>query len=172
MYNEEEDKNKNKEPVLYQGVELKLKYREEVENIKCEDINVDDMAEAVTLGEKMIEFTALKGGVGLAAPQIGIFKNIIVWENNKERIFQIGFNPKYYIDGKKVNTVEGCLSYPDENYYCSRGKYIRAIYFVPNKEKNELFKVTRKLHGQEAIRFQHETDHLDGITIAMIGRKL
>jgi len=150
---------------------FELKFREEVENISCEDITEEEMQTAVELGKKMIEFAVQNGGVGLSAPQIGILKNIIIWEG-KENIFHIGFNPQIYPDGKIIKTVEGCLSYPGETYYLERYKEIRAVYYVPAKEKNELFKVTRKLIGNEAIKFQHERHHLQGITISMIGKKI
>jgi len=156
---------------IKEKLELKLRYREEVENVVCEEITPDELERAVKLGEEMIKFSASNGGVGLSGPQIGINKKIIVWQY-KDGMYQMGFNPQYYNNGKKIKTIEGCLSYPNENYYLQRRKYVRAIYYVPNKERTELVKLSRNLRGEESIIFQHETDHINGITISMIGEKL
>lgn len=151
-------------------MDLQLKYREDVENVKCEDINEEEAEEYKELAEQMIEFAVQNGGMGLSAPQIGIHKKLIVWEG-KEDTFHIGFNPNYYPDGKDTNTVEGCLSYPDEQYFLGRKKSIRAVYYALN-QGGRLVKITRKMTNDEAIVFQHETDHVYGITIAMKGKKL
>ena len=149
---------------------LQLKYKEEVENVKCDDINEEEAEQYKELAEQMIEFAVQNGGMGLSAPQIGIHKKLIVWEG-KEDTFHIGFNPSYYADGKDTNTVEGCLSYPDEQYFLTRKKSIRAVYYALN-QGGKLVKITRKMINDEAIVFAHETDHINGITIAMIGKKL
>lgn len=149
---------------------LELKLRENVENVVCEEVKEEDSEELVLIAQAMIEFTAKNGGVGLSGPQVGINKRIIVWQS-KENTFMIGFNPSYYPDGKKVNTVEGCLSYPEEEYYVSRRKRIRAVFYALNQAGN-FVKIARSMSGDEAIVFAHETDHINGITIAMIGRKL
>ena len=149
---------------------LQLKYKEEVENVKCDDINEEEAGQYKELAEQMIEFAVQNGGMGLSAPQIGIHKKLIVWEG-KENTFHIGFNPSYYPDGKDTNTVEGCLSYPDEQYFLTRKKSIRAVYYALN-QGGKLVKITRKMTNDEAIVFAHETDHINGITIAMIGKKL
>jgi len=150
-------------------MELELKLREEVEGVECVDVEDDEIAGSIKLGEAMIKFCAENGGAGLAAPQVGFNKRLIVWMS-KDNIFQIGFNPKFYKDGKKINTVEGCLSYPNEQYYVQRWKYIVAVYDVPNKERTRLVQIARKMRGEEAIVFQHETDHTNGKTIATRGK--
>lgn len=150
-------------------MELELKLREEVEGVECLDVTNEEIAGSIKLGEAMIKFCAENGGAGLAAPQVGFNKRLIVWMS-KDNIFQIGFNPKFYKDGKKINTVEGCLSYPNEQYYVSRWKYIVAVYEVPSKERTHLVQIARKMRGEEAIIFQHETDHTNGKTIGMKGK--
>jgi peptide deformylase len=151
--------------------EVRLYQREEVENVSCEDVKENELSEMISLGEEMIKFANDNGGAGLSAPQIGFLKKVIVWKS-KENLFSIGFNPRYYKDGKITNTAEGCLSYPNETYFMQRYKYIRAVYFVPNEEKTSLVQISRRMRGEEAIIFQHETDHINGITIAMKGKKI
>ena len=150
---------------------LELRLREEVENVECEDIYEEEASGFIPIAQAMIEFTAKNGGVGLSAPQIGINKKLIVWQG-KNNTFHIGFNPTFYSKGKKINTVEGCLSYPEEEYYISgRRKYIQAVYYALN-QGGKLVKIARSMRDDEAIVYQHEVDHVNGKTIAMIGRKL
>ena len=98
-------------------------------------------------------------GIGLAAPQIGI----------EERAFAIildgqpvtCFNPEVGVFSKeKTVMTEGCLSFPDAAINVNRPSAVRVAY------ENELgTRVTVSLFGIEAKCFQHELDHLDGITM-------
>ena len=88
----------------------------------------------------------------------------------KEGLYQLAVNPVYYKDGKATNTIEGCLSYPGEQYFVKRHKYIRAVYYSVNRKTKKLVKVMKKLTGEAAIIYQHETDHCNGITIATKGK--
>lgn len=150
-------------------MELDLKLGEDIEGVECTDIKVKDIAGTLKLGETMVQFCAESGGAGLAAPQVGFTKNLIIWMS-KENMFQVGFNPRLYKNGKKIHTVEGCLSYPEEQYFVSRWKEIVAVYYVPDKEKEKLIQISKRMKGEEAIIFQHETDHLSGKTIATRGK--
>lgn len=151
---------------------MELKFKEEIEDIETEDIAYEEITEMKKVGEDMIKFCADHGGLGLAGPQVGINKKIIVWMY-KDNLFQIGFNPTYFpADGKKTKTtkfLEGCLSYPDEVYATKRYKYVRACYFLPSSDGTALTRVSRRLSGSEAVVFQHETDHLVGKTISTVG---
>jgi len=150
---------------------LELLFRKEVEGVVCEDIHEEEASEFIPIAQAMIEFTVNNGGLGLSAPQVGINKKLIVWQG-KNNTFHIGFNPTFYSKGKKINTVEGCLSYPEEEYYVSeRRKYIQAVYYALN-QGGKLVKIARSMRDDEAIVYQHEVQHLDGTTIAMIGRRL
>lgn len=147
--------------------ELKLVNSELIEDCDCEEITQDEFEEIKTLGEAMIKKCIELGGVGLAAPQIGIFKKMFVWKNS-ENTFQIAINPKYFMKEKKrTNIIEACLSYPERTYYMSRYKKISASFYV--LKDGELQRIYRTLSGRQAYIFQHETDHINGITIAMKG---
>lgn len=150
---------------------LELLFKEDVENVECEEIIEEEAKEYILIAQAMIEFVAKNGGVGLSAPQVGIKKQLIVWQG-KDNTFHIGFNPKFFSKGKKINTIESCLSYPEEEYFVSgRRKYIQAVYYALN-QGGKLVKITRSMRDDEAIIYQHEVHHIEGKTIAMIGRPL
>lgn len=152
---------------------LELSLREEVENVICDEITEEEASEYIPIAQAMIEFTIKNGGMGLSAPQVGINKRLIVWMG-KNNTFHIGFNPTFFKkDTKLINTVEGCLSYPDEEYFLEkkRRKYIQAVYYALN-QGGKFVKVARSMRDDEAIVYQHEVDHINGTTIAMIGKRI
>lgn len=103
--------------------------------------------------------------VGLAAIQI----------NQPWRIFVINFNGdlRSFINPVMVEAKgltlsrEACMSLPGKEYIRPRNNDIRVIYQTP-LGKTE----TIKLVGKAAEVFQHEIDHLDGLTLADIGMEL
>lgn len=106
-----------------------------------------------------------KDGVGLAAPQIGYNKRIFVINFNGDlRTF---INP--IITQAKGLTLsrEGCLSLPGKTFIRPRNTEINVLYQTP-LGKSE----SRKLVGLAANVFQHELDHLDGITLVDIGLEI
>ncbi len=147
---------------------MELLNKEEFLNIngECQVVREEETFDLIHKGEEMIQICLEKGGLGLAAPQIGILKRMFVWMNT-DSSFQIVFNPTFYQDGKKTNVVEGCLSFPGESYYLKRYKEIRAVFYTYDGSK--LIKNTKRLIGEKAFIFQHECQHLDGFTIADIG---
>lgn len=152
---------------------LELSFREEVENVICSEVTEEEAHEYIPIAQAMIEFTIKNGGLGLSAPQVGINKKLIVWMG-KENTFHIGFNPTFFKkDSKFINTVEGCLSYPNEDFFLEkrRRKYVQAVYFALN-QGGKLVKIMRPMRDDEAIVYQHEVDHINGITIAMVGKKI
>jgi len=106
--------------------------------------------------DEMIE-TMKKDGVGLAAPQVGINKRfIIVQTKNGPEPF---INPKIFSTSiRKVKSEEGCLSIPGVWGIVKRFNKVKVKAINRQGEK-----VLIKASGLEAIIFQHEIDHLDGI---------
>jgi len=101
-------------------------------------------------------------GVGIAAPQVGILKNIIWIQrfDKKNFPFEVYLNPEIieYSDEKQT-CLEGCLSIPkrrDTTY--TRSETIVIAYDQFNKKR-----VKEKVSGFTAVIFQHEIDHLNGI---------
>jgi peptide deformylase len=111
----------------------------------------DDIAELVSaLQEICIE----KNGAGLAANQIGVNLRIFVLNIDGMRVY---INPEIlHSESLAPFFGEGCLSFPNE-IICTR-RYEKITIWADNCE-------TRELEGLEAIAFQHELDHLDGITM-------
>jgi peptide deformylase len=101
-------------------------------------------------------------GVGIAAPQVGILKNII-WVQRYDKPgnpFEVYLNPKIIqYTKKKLNWVEGCLSVPGKrDTTTTRSFAILLDYLKPDKSRK-----TEMIEGFTAIIFQHEIDHLNGI---------
>ncbi len=109
------------------------------------------------LRDKMIEHK----GVGLSAPQLGIMTRAFMIGNPSDPDNIIGiFNPMI-VDYSEETVVyeEGCVSYPGMFIKIKRPRSIRVRYRMFNGET-----VTIKFDGYTARVFQHEYDHLNGIT--------
>ena len=107
------------------------------------------------MGETMYQ----ADGVGLAAPQVGILKRVIVVDPHDEVTGLVKLiNPEIIeADGEQVG-VEGCLSIPNFNATVKRPEHLKVKYL--DEEGNE--KVW-DAHGFPAEILSHEIDHLDGI---------
>ena len=108
----------------------------------------------------MIETMRSANGVGLAAPQVGISKRIIVVEDSEgdNRIALILINPKITRKKGKVKFCEGCLSLPGVSNDVIRPEFITVE--ALNLD-GDMLKINAD--GLLARIIQHETDHLDGI---------
>lgn len=100
-------------------------------------------------------------GVGIAAPQVGINKNIIWVQrfDKQEHPFEVYLNPKIIWRSKLLRKgMEGCLSIPNLREDVVRSYSIEIQY--TNKAGKEVKEV---VEGFTAVIFQHEVDHLYGI---------
>lgn len=100
-------------------------------------------------------------GVGIAAPQIGINKNLIVVQrfDKTGEPFESYINPKIIWRSKFIRKgVEGCLSIPDRREEVLRSNTIRLQYISKDGKIKE-----ENIEGFTAVIFQHEVDHLYGI---------
>src|SRR5271157_2390447 len=115
-------------------MELELVESKEVEKIECLEVSEIEAPVLIKLGEIMIQKCASWGGIGLAAPQVGVKKKMFVWQIGEDErggaSFQIVFNPKYFKNGKEIKMLEGCLSYKDDHYLVDRYKYITAVFYT------------------------------------------
>lgn len=138
-----------------------------VEGIVSDEVREEDVQDII---EEFLPHMRLllreTGGVGLTGIQVGIAKKFSIYypdpqDRSKEKIV---FNCKYFKDGNRIKHQEGCLSYELNNFIdVKRFKSIKAVYDEWDGEK--LVRKTEKLKGFEAVVFQHETDHQNGITI-------
>ncbi|MFL0352723.1 peptide deformylase [Xanthomarina sp. GH4-25] len=101
-------------------------------------------------------------GVGIAAPQVGILKNIILVQrfDKEEFPFEVYLNPKIieYSEQKQTYT-EGCLSIPNR----SETLYNRSYSIEIEYDTMENIHKTETVEGFTSVIFQHEIDHLNGI---------
>ena len=111
--------------------------------------------------EDMLETMYKNNGIGLAAPQIGVLKRLIVMDcsdkNTKAKPIKF-INPEILNFSSELNEFEeGCLSLPTQYAKVERPKSIDVQY------KDENGRMVKKLFsGIEATCLQHEIDHLDG----------
>ena len=101
---------------------MELALAKDVEGAICSDVTVEEAEDMMKLGYEMIDFCREKDGIGMAGPQVGILKNIIVKRDMVNPNFEIIFNPSFYREGSPITTVEGCLTYPGEHFFQRRFK--------------------------------------------------
>ena len=111
----------------------------------------------------MIKVMLDERGMGLAANQIGITKRFFAIGHESFDTFKksaIIWNPLIKKQSEeKIFDVEGCLSFPGIFVKVERPKQIEIEY-----ETTQGTKQTARLDGMESKCFQHECDHLEGIT--------
>ncbi len=128
---------------------------------KSEPVETVDAATAKLMAD-MLETMYDAPGVGLAAPQIGVTKRIIVADpaEDKETPRPLKMaNPEiiWSSDEKKIHE-EGCLSLPQEYDNVERPDKIRVKYIDENNKPQEL-----EADGLLSVIIQHELDHLEGV---------
>ena len=106
--------------------------------------------------DDMFETMYETGGVGLAAPQVGILKRIVVIDTTGEDPILL-INPRIVEASGEQTGNEGCLSLPGKSGIVTRPNYVKVVAQNENME-------TIELEGTELLAraFCHEIDHLDG----------
>ncbi|MDR2940241.1 MAG: peptide deformylase [Clostridiales bacterium] len=108
--------------------------------------------------DDMLETMHEKNGAGLAAPQVGILKRVVVIQVGEDSEVHEFINPVILESrGEQINP-EGCLSVPGESGYVKRPEYVKVMALDRNGEEFIL-----EGEGYLAITISHELDHLDGI---------
>lgn len=128
---------------------------------KCAPVStVDDEIRA--LMDDMLETMYAAPGIGLAAPQIGVTKRVVVVdvsEKNQPNAPLCLANPELlWKSDETAPHEEGCLSIPDLYADVERPVAVKVAYLDRDGEKREL-----DADGLLAICLQHEIDHIDGI---------
>ena len=122
---------------------------------------VDD--EVQQLAERMLDVMERAHGVGLAAPQLGILRRILVYRASDEDEPKVLINPELVerSDETEVGT-EGCLSLLGGELQVPVARHLRVRVSGRDASGDE---VDLDVEGFEARVIQHEIDHLDGILI-------
>lgn len=127
---------------------------DEVLTKKCKPVKMMT-PRTVELIEDMFDTLYESGGVGLAAPQVGVLKQIVVIDIGEGPLLLI--NPEI-VDASGTQTgSEGCLSLPGKAGQVTRPNYVKVKALDVNMEPVEY-------EGEELLAraFCHELDHLDG----------
>ena len=149
---------------------LKLQYITTPGNILREDLSsINTRSDDVKgLFSEMLKLCREHRGVGLAANQVGVRQNFFfvapsVMLTGHAKVGHMCINPRWEAvesDGARVAKGEGCLSLPGRTYDVHRWNVIRTSW-----DNNVGHRVERKLRGLAAQVFQHEHDHLRGVTL-------
>ncbi|KGB80502.1 peptide deformylase [Rhodovulum sp. NI22] len=119
-------------------------------------------AELRALADDMLETMYDAPGIGLAAPQIGVLKRLLVMDCVKEegaapRPMAL-FNPEIIWASDDMNTYEeGCLSIPEQYAEVDRPAEVQVRWIDPSGAQHE-----EHFKGLWATCVQHEIDHLNG----------
>jgi peptide deformylase len=123
---------------------------------------VTDFDESVTsLAERMTALMDEARGVGLAAPQIGVLRRVLVYRTAEEEPAVALVNPRVAVSGEEVETAEeGCLSLGAATVVVEveRPTTIMVEASSPEGEPLQI-----DAEGLVARVIQHELDHLDGV---------
>ncbi len=129
----------------------------------CEEVSEFDDTLGRLVDEMSIEMYASRG-VGLAAPQLGISKRVFVMDvtsGEKNDALRVFVNPRItWLSKELVILREGCLSMPGTMVSLERPECIEIEF-----QDVEGTKHTADFAGWESRIAQHETDHLDGISM-------
>lgn len=135
---------------------------------KSTDINpVTDNDDLILLIQRLFVTMEIEQGVGIAAPQVGILKNVFLFVRTDEPDYPIdvAINPRIINHPKETVCFErdGCLSVPDKSANTLRYPWIEVEYTNINgeliQERLEGYSRTGNFVG---VIFQHEFDHLQG----------
>jgi peptide deformylase len=119
-------------------------------------------AETRQLMDDMLETMYAAPGIGLAAPQVGVLKRVIVLDIDREEVKTgplVMANPEIVEASDEDATYEeGCLSVPEHYSDVARPAKVTVRYLDRDGKKQEMI-----CDGLLSTCVQHEIDHLDGI---------
>jgi peptide deformylase len=132
--------------------------------LRMQALEVDEADEAVAdLVERMTRLMQEARGVGLAAPQVGVLRRVLVYQTDDEEPVVALVNPRLTGSSEERESVdEGCLSLGAATVVVpvERPVTVTVEATTPDGET-----VTVEAEGLEARVIQHELDHLDGVLI-------
>ena len=160
-------------------------YGSEVLRNENVDVDINDKEGIAKLLEDMKDTLKVADGCGLAAPQVGVNKRLVIVDGREltetyaelKDFFRVMINPVVLEEGKETcEYSEGCLSIPGIYAEVRRPSKIKVEYYDENLEK-----VMEEFEGFACRMVQHELSHLEGnlfvdnvspIRRKMIARKL
>jgi peptide deformylase len=138
-------------------------YPDDVLKKKAEPVeSVDE--ELQRLIDDMVETMYAAPGIGLAAPQVGVSKRLIVVDvkaaYGEEASLYVLINPEIVESEGEVKSEEGCLSLP--GFTVSIDRFEKVTVKGLDREGNE---ISIPAEGMLAMALQHEIDHIEGTLI-------
>lgn len=127
---------------------------DEVLTKKCKEVTKMTLRTRMLI-EDMLDTMYEAAGVGLAAPQVGILKRIVVIDVGEGPVILV--NPEILETSGEQTGEEGCLSVPGKSGIVTRPDHVKVKAFDENMEEIEL-----EGDGLLARAFCHEIDHLEG----------
>jgi peptide deformylase len=124
----------------------------------CTTVNNPTSLSIKMLRDRMIKIMKKENGIGLAAPQVGRNEAIFIMKKNNKIITCINPSISWQSD-EQIDMKEGCLSFPKTFISLKRPSTI-VVEYTDTKGRRNIEKMT----GVEARCYQHELDHLSGIT--------
>jgi peptide deformylase len=139
---------------------LVRQYPDPVLRMKAKE--VEDLDDSVSgLVERMTQLMDEARGVGLAAPQLGVLRRVLVYRTDEEEPPVALVNPRLVSASEEVETAdEGCLSLGAASVVVEVERALRVTVegLTPAGDEKRI-----DAEGLEARVLQHELDHLDGI---------
>lgn len=142
-----------------------LVYPDPILKTRCTPVEALD-AETDALVQDLLD-TMLAAGhsVGVAAPQIGVTRRVVVVDVSKSKLGRdcnhgqlVLINPEILEREGQETVREGCMSVPDYTGNVSRASTV-VVEYLDRQGKDQVIRA----EGFEAIAIQHEIDHLDGL---------
>lgn len=138
-----------------------VKYPSTVLRSICDPITLFD-EELTVLVNKMIDVMYRFDGVGIAAPQIGVPRRVVIIDpsgGEESNQLQVLINPSVTWGSSSTETDrEGCLSLPGMVLQVKRSDVVDVVYSDINGVQHQM-----RCEGFKARVVQHEIDHLDGV---------
>ncbi|MGE5664178.1 MAG: peptide deformylase [Deltaproteobacteria bacterium] len=143
-----------------------LKFPDPLLKEKSAPVAAVDEAVSSVIADLVDTMRSSPGGVGIAAPQVGVLQRIIVVDVSAHRRggqeanhgLLVLVNPEILARGGKQLVREGCMSVPDYTANVQRAQWV--LVDALDREGRQLI---LEAIGFEAVAIQHEMDHLDGI---------
>jgi len=138
-------------------------YPDEALRLECEPVTRFDEDLARLVGD-MAQTMYAEDGVGLAAPQVGINKRLLILDvaprEERGRKLLVAVNPEVVAGEGEIEWEEGCLSLPEVTIRMQR----QATVTVKAQDlQGQEYEV--EAEGLLAVALQHEIDHLDGVLL-------
>ena len=126
--------------------------------LRNKGVDVEEYEDMRGVVRNMADTMYAHEGIGLAAPQVGIRKNLIIFDPSDDMSNLTAMvNPKIKAKDGEVFTNEACLSFPEMRAKIRRAKNIKVRYKDLDGDT-----ITKDFSGLESICIQHEIDHLKG----------